>query len=181
MPAQHRAAAFIISVMAGTCVLLAGCAGRSSSPSGTPANSQNGQASADPAVSPGGNSGGSTSGSGAKLTGNFCIDFKNIGTNIKVPANATGSLTDLKQHGVQYLDQAAAYFSNLAAEAPPQAGKELRIIASDYQAMAASISSGNIGSLGRIEQRMVSLTTNGAAGNAFRQLINYMVTKCTAV
>src|SRR5215469_1505101 len=98
MPAQQRAAAFVISVMAGTCVLLAGCGGSSSSSGGQPAN---GQASASPTVSPGGNSGGGTTGSGAKLTGNFCTDFKNIGQNIKVPPNATGSLTDLKQHGVQ--------------------------------------------------------------------------------
>ncbi len=175
MPAQQRAAALVISVVAGTCVLLSGCGGSSSSSGGSPANSTNGSAAGGPMMPVGG-----TSGTGVKLTGHFCTDFKNIGQNIKVPANATGSLTNLKQHGVQYLDQAAAYFNKLAAEAPPQAGKELRVIASDYQAMAASISSGNIGSLSKIEQRMVSLTTKGAAGSAFRQLIAYMVTKCMA-
>jgi hypothetical protein len=175
MPAQRRAAALVISVVAGSCVLLSGCGGGSSSSGGSPANSTNGSASGGTMQRLG-----STSGTHVKLTGHFCTDFKNIGQNIKVPTDATGSLTALKQHGVQYLDQAAAYFNKVAAEAPPQAGKELRVIASDYQAMAASISSGNVGSLAKIEQRMVSLTTKGTAGNAFRQLIAYMVTNCTA-
>ena len=46
--------------------------------------------------------------------------------------------------------------------------------------MAASIASGNIGSLAKIEQRMVSLTTEGASGKAFRQLIAYMAITCMA-
>jgi hypothetical protein len=175
MPA-HRWAALTVAVVAGGCMTLAGCGGSSGGPGNSGATSPSAAATT---ASPAGTSSG-TSGGGAKLSGNFCTDFKNIGQNIKVPASATGSLTALEHNGVRYLDQAAAYFNGLAGEAPPQAGKELRIIASDYHVMAASISSGNYGSLPKIEQQMVSLTTKGAAGTAFRNLITYMVTKCAS-
>jgi hypothetical protein len=174
MPAfgNARRRAVVTAVLAGACLALAGCGGSNSS-SGSAAGGPNiPLSSASPA------SAGGTSGSAGKLTGNFCTDFKNLGTNIKVPADAQGSLSALQQHGAPYLSEAAAYFNGLAGEASPQAGKELRIIAADYQALAASIASGNLSSLSEVEQQMASLATKGTSGTAFRQLLAYMLTKC---
>jgi hypothetical protein len=153
-------------------VALAGCGGGSGG-SGTSA-SGGVNIPASSSTSP---SASSTSGS-SMLTGNFCNDLKNIGEHVKFPANATGSLSELRQNGVPALNQVAAYFDRLAAEAPPKAGQELRVIAADYKALAASITSGNTNSLSKIASKMESLTTNGSSGTAFRQLIAYMVTKC---
>ncbi len=171
MSAQSSArwGALVIAVVAGTCVTLTGCGGGSS------ASSPSTPASAGPSVPAA-----DTPGNAVKLTGNFCTDVKNIGTNIRVPANATGSLSAVRQHGVPYLNQAAAYFNALATEAPAQAGKWLRILAADYQAMAGSIASGNVSSLPKIEQQMVSILTKGAGATALRQLLAYMVTKCAS-
>jgi hypothetical protein len=149
-----------------TCAALAGCGGGSGGSPG--ASSSTGPSS--PA--------GTSSASAGKLTGNFCTDFNNIGTNIQMPADAQGSLSALQRNGAPYLEKVASYFNGLAAEASPQAGQELRILASDYHAMAASISGGNIQSLTKLEQQIVSLTTKGASGSAFRQLLTYVATKC---
>ena len=171
MPAPKLGA--LAAAVASACVLLAGCGGGSGNPAGSPADSTSPKAAAGPMQTTGG-----TSGTGTKLTGKFCTDFKNIGKAVKIPANATGNLTSLKQDGVPYLGQVAAYFNGLAAEAPPQPAKELRLLASEYQTIARSISSGNVSSLAKAEQQMVSLTTKGAAGDAFHHLIAYMLTNC---
>jgi hypothetical protein len=165
----------VIGVVASGCVLLAGCGGGSSS-----ANSSGGSAAGPTkaASNDAATSGGGTSGTGVRLTGNFCTDFKNIGQSIKIPAGAHGSASSLQRHGVQYLTQAATYFNGLAAEAPQQAGKELRVIAGDYQAIARSIYRSDISSLSKIEKQMESLTSNGATGDGFRQLVTYVTTKC---
>jgi hypothetical protein len=165
----------MIGVVASGCVLLVGCGGGSSS-----ANSSGGSA-AGPmktASNDAATSGSGTSGAGVRLTGNFCTDFKNIGKSIKLPAAAQSDLSTLQKHVVGYLAQAATYFEGLAAEAPPQAKNELRLIAKDYQALAGSVYKGNIGSLSKIEKRMESLTSNGASGDAFRQLVTSVTTKC---
>lgn len=160
----HKRAALVITVVASGCVLLAGCGGGSGTPGGSAAGSLK-TASSDPSTS------------GPKLTGNFCIDFKNIGQSVKLPADK-GSLSSMQQQGVQYLVHAATYFNGLAQEAPAQAGKELRLIAGDYQAIAESVYRSNMGSLSKIEKQMESLTSNGAAGDAFRQMVTYVTTKC---
>jgi hypothetical protein len=164
------AAALILS-----CAALAGCASGGSSN-----NSASGGQSQNSASAP---SGGSSSSAGdsantGKLTGNFCTDVKNFGANIPIPPTITGSLATLEQHDGRYLRQVGAYYSRLAAEAPPQAAKEIRLIASAYQRLAGSIASAGTGSISKIEQQITSLTTSGAASNAFRQLVVYMTTKC---
>ncbi len=177
MPAQHRAAALVISVVAGTCVLLAGCGSSSS----RPADSTGPKASAGPMIPVGSTPASGTSGTGTKLTGNFCTDFKNFGQDVKVPSDVTSSLAAMREHGARYLDQAEAYFKGLAAEAPPQVATELRVIASDYQAMAASISTGNAAALTKTEQKMASLTTKGPSATAFRKLVLDLISKCGGI
>jgi hypothetical protein len=135
MPARRTArwavpgaAALVLS-----CAALAGCGSSGGlSPSAASAPSSGGS-------SP---SAGNASAHKGKLTGNFCTDFKNIGTNMPIPAVASGNLATLEQHDGRYLKRVAAYYSRLAAEAPPQAGQEIRSIASAHQDLASSIESG---------------------------------------
>jgi hypothetical protein len=171
------AAALVLS-----CAALAGCGSSGgSSPSAASTPSSGGS-------SP---SAGSASAHNGKLTGNFCTDFKNIGTNMPIPAANSGSLTKMEQHDGRYLKQVAAYYARLAAEAPPQAGQEIRTIASAYQGLASSIVSGGgrgargrdkqsgaTHSLSQIEQQIGSLTSSGAAAQAFKKLVTYVTTKC---
>ena len=177
MPAARRAA-LIVSVVAGVCVTLAGCSGSSSSSGGT--TGSGGAASGGPnqpaglSTSPPASSiPGST-----QLTGKFCDDFKSVGAHVTLPANATGSLTELRSRGVPAINQVATYFDGLAAEAPAKPAQALRVIAADYKALATSISSGSSGSVSKAVNQMQNLTTNGSSGSAFRQLIAYMITKC---
>ena len=146
-----RRAALVVSVVAGACLALAGCSGSSTS----------------------------SGGSGTPASGGVNIP---AGSNTSSPAAApTGSLSDLRKNGVPALNQMATYFDGLAAEAPAKAGQELRVIAADYKALAASIQSGNTGSLSKSVSQVQNLTTNGSSGTAFRQLITYMLTKCLGI
>ena len=97
-----------------------------------------------------------------------------------IPAAAdSGSLATLEQHDGRYLSAVAGYYSRLAAEAPPQVGLEVQSIASAYQDLASSIETGSTHSLSQIEQRIGSLTSSGAAGQALKKLVMYMTTKCS--
>jgi len=84
----------------------------------------------------------------------------------------------MEQHDGRYLHQVAAYYARLAAEAPPQAGQELRSIGSAYQQLASSLVNGGSHSLSQIEQQIGSLTSSGPAAKALKQLILYVTTKC---
>jgi hypothetical protein len=105
-----------------------------------------------------------------------------------IPAAAdSGSLATLEQHDGRYLSAVAGYYSRLAAEALPQAGQEIRSIASAYLDLASSlVNQGGGGrdkqgtrSLSQIEQRIGSLTSSGAAAQAFKKLVLYVTTKCS--
>jgi hypothetical protein len=176
MTARSRArwGSAVIAAVAGTCLALTGC---SSSPSSTPTST--GLPSGAVTVPPTPQAG-SASPTVGKLTGNFCNDFRNIGTNFQLPASAQGSVSAAQHQGVQYLNKLEAYFNGLAAEAPAKVAKDLRTIAADFQATASAITSKSLSSLTKIEQQVQNLTTNGASGTAFRNLIAYLVTKCGA-
>ena len=96
-----------------------------------------------------------------------------------IPAAGSGSLTTMEQHDGKYLKQVSAYYARLAAEAPPQVGQEIRSIASAYQELASSLESGGTQSVSQIERQMGSLTSSGAAAQAFKKLIIYVTTKCS--
>jgi len=164
---SHKRGALVISVVASGCVLLAGCGGSSSSGS-PPVSLPSGAATV-----PSGPAAGS-SGSFGTLTGNFCTDVRSMGNSIRPPANATGNSTATKK----YLSHAKTYFSGLAAEAPKQVAGSLHTIAAQLQVLVAAASNGNDSSLTKVSQKLQSLTTNGTTGNAFRNLIDYMVRKC---
>jgi len=122
-----------------------------------------------------------------------------------IPAVASGSLATMEQHDGRYLNQVADSYSTLAAEAP-QVGQEIQSIASAYQDLASSIVNESGGgrrsgagarsagggtsrargrdkqsthSLSQIEQRIGTLTSSGAAGQAFKKLVIYITTKCS--
>jgi hypothetical protein len=165
----------VIAAVAGTCLALTGCSnGSSSNPPST--NLPTGAVTVPPTPQAG-----AASPAVGKLTGNFCNDFRNIGTNFQLPASAQGSVSAAQHQGVRYLNKLEAYFSGLAAEAPKPVAKELRTIAADFQSTAAAITSKSLSSLSKIDQQVQNLTTNGASGTAFRNLIAYLVTKCGAV
>jgi hypothetical protein len=157
-------------------VALAGCSGSSSS-SGA-GNSAAGQPNIPVSTVPPTSSPNFSGGTPGKLTGNFCTDIRSIGNDMQVPSNAEGNLSNLETNGVKYLNKVEKEFAGLAGEAPPQVATELRTIATDYQSIASAISSKNLTSLQKIEKQMEALTSKGSAGNAFRSLISYMVTKC---
>lgn len=117
-------------------------------------------------------------GTPGKLTGNFCNDVKSTANDMQVPPNAVGNVSNLETNGVKYLATVQKQFSGLAGEAPAPVAKELRTIASEYQSIAAAISSKNLNSIQKVEKQMASLTSAGAVGKAFRSLISYMITKC---
>jgi len=167
MPARRTArwavpgaAALVLS-----CAALAGCGSAGGSSAGAPSGGSAPSA-------------GNASAHNGKLTGNFCTDFKNLGTNMPLPAAGSGSVATMEQHDGRYLNQVAAYYTRLAAEAPPQAGQELRSIGSAYQQLASSLVNGGSHSLSQIEQQIGSLTSSGPAGKALKQLILYVTTKC---
>jgi hypothetical protein len=153
-----------------SCAALAGCGSSGgSAPSAASAPSSSGSS---PSV-------GNASAHNGKLTGNFCSDFKNIGNNMPIPAADSGSLATLQQHDSRYLKEVADYYSRLAAEAPQQAGQEIRSIASAYQDLASSLVNGSTHSLSQIEQQIGSLTSSGAAAQALKKLVIYVTTKCS--
>ena len=94
-----------------------------------------------------------------------------------IPVSVSGSLATMEQHDGRYLKQVAAYYSKLAAEAPPQVGQDISRIASATSSLPAR-SSGGHQSLSQIEQQMASLTSSGPAAKAFKQLVAYVTTKC---
>lgn len=162
--AVSGAAALVLS-----CVTLAGC-GSSGGSSPTAASAPSSGGSSPPA--------GHVSAHSGKLTGNFCTDFKNIGTNMPIPAVNSGSASAMEQHDGTYLNQLSGYYTRLAAEAPPQAGRQIRHIVSAYQGLASSIVNGS-SSLSQIEQQIGSLTSTGTAAQAFKKLVIYVTTKCS--
>jgi hypothetical protein len=171
MPARRTARRAVpgTAVLILSCAALAGCGSSGgSSPSAASAPSSGGS-------SP---SAGNASAHNGKLTGNFCTDLKNIGTNIRIPPANASDPAAIQRRDSRYLNQVVAYYNKLASEAPPQAGKDIRLVASAYQRLASSIASESAGSLGKLEQQVAALTSSGAVGNAFKQLIVYVTTKC---
>jgi hypothetical protein len=168
----------IVAAAAGAALMLGGCGGGSS---GTAA----GGSTPTPTSAPAGSSSPAASSSAPalagfalpKLTGHFCTDLDNMGKNLpKVPAGDKNDLAALEANGGQLFKEADAYFTALANEAPPQAGPELKIIASAY----GSMGNGDItaGSVAQLEKQMAGITSHGAAGKAFLSLITYVSTHC---
>jgi hypothetical protein len=157
------------AALALSCSAVAGC--------GTSSGSSPGAAGSAPAAasSP---SADSVSGNTESLTGNFCTDLKNIGTNMPIPSAVSGSVATMERHDGRYLQQVAAYYNKLAAEAPPQVGQDINRIASAYQQLSSSVVKGGSQSIGQIEQQLSSLTSSGPAATAFKQLVTYLTTKC---
>lgn len=156
---------------AGACLMLSGCGGGSTGGS-TAGSSSGGTAAASSSSGP------ALSGlPSAKLTGHFCKDFSNISHNLpKVSAADKNNLAALQANGGQFFTSAAAYFNGLAAEAPPQAAAQLKIIAAAYTSLASGSISAS--SVKQVEKQMESITTSGKTGQAFIGLVTYLTTHC---
>lgn len=165
-----------IAAAAGACLILAGCGGGSAGGTAAAGNTSSAAASAS-SSSTGSGSGSAVAGFPApKLTGHFCTDFTNIGKNMpKIPA-ADRNMAFLQAHGSQFFKEAAAYFTGLANEAPPQASGELKIIASAYDSLASG--SVTASSVAQLEKQMGAITTHGKTGQAFISLVSYLTTHC---
>ncbi len=157
------------AALALSCAAVAGCS--------TSGGSSPGAAGSAPAAASSPSAGGASANTG-KLTGNFCTDLKNIGTNMPIPGSVSDSIATTEQHDGRYLKQVAAYYNKLAAEAPPQVGQDINRIASAYKQLASSVVKGGTLSLSQIEQQMSSLTSSGPSAKAFKQLVVYVTTKC---
>jgi len=168
-----RVSAIAAAAVAGACLLLSACGGGSAG-GGTAGSSSSsgggGAATASSAASvPGLPS--------AKLTGHFCKDFTNLSHNLpKVPTADKNNLSALQANGGGFFKSAAAYFNGLAAEAPPQAAAELKIIAAAYSSLATG--SLTASSVSQLEQQMQGITTKGKTGQAFIGLVTYLATHC---
>jgi hypothetical protein len=173
---RARWGSLAIAAVAGTCLALTGCSSSPSSPSNSSTAPSTSLPSGAVTTAPTAQAGGAAS--VGKLTGNFCNDVRSIGTSFQLPASAQGSVSAAQQQGVKYLDKLKAYFTGLAGEAPPQVSKDLRTIAADFQSTASAITSKSLSSAAKIDKQLQNLTSNGASGTAFRNLVSYLVTKC---
>lgn len=160
---------------AAACLVLSGCGGGSIG--GSTAGSSSGGSSSGGAPAASSSAAAVTGLPSAKLTGHFCKDFLNISRNLpKVPAADKNNLAALQANGGEFFKSAAAYFNGLAAEAPPQASAELKIIASAYSSLASGSISAS--SVKQVEKQMESITTSGKTGQAFISLVTYLTTHC---
>jgi hypothetical protein len=167
-----RVSAIAAAAVAGACLLLSACGGGSAG--GSTASSSSSGGGSTPAASSAASVPGLPS---AKLTGHFCKDFANLGHNLpKVPTADKNNLSALQANGGGFFKSAAAYFNGLAAEAPPQAAAELKIIAASYSSLANG--SLTASSVSQLEQQMQGITTKGKTGQAFIGLVTYLATHC---
>ena len=163
-----------IAAVAGACLLLSACGGGSAGGSTADSSSPSGGGGSTPAASSAASVPGLPS---AKLTGHFCKDFTNLSHNLpKVPTADKNNLSALQANGGGFFKSAAAYFNGLAAEAPPQAAAELKIIAASYSSLANG--SLTASSVSQLEQQMQGITTKGKTGQAFIGLVTYLATHC---
>ena len=168
-----RVSAIAAAAVAGACLLLSACGGGSAGGSTAGSSSSSGGGST-PAASSAASVPGLPS---AKLTGHFCKDFTNLSHNLpKVPTADKNNLSALQANGGGFFKSAAAYFNGLAAEAPPQAAAELKIIAAAYSSLANG--SLTASSVSQLEQQMQGITTKGKTGQAFIGLVTYLATRC---
>jgi hypothetical protein len=169
-----RVSAIAAAAVAGACLLLSACGGGSAGGSTAGSSSSSGAGGSTPAASSAASVPGLPS---AKLTGHFCKDFTNLSHNLpKVPTADKNNLSALQANGGGFFKSAAAYFNGLAAEAPPQAAAELKIIAAAYSSLANG--SLTASSVSQLEQQMQGITTKGKTGQAFIGLVTYLATHC---
>jgi hypothetical protein len=171
--------AAIVAAVAGACLMLGGCGGGSIGGSAAAGSTSSAAASAGSSSPAASSSAPAVAGFAApKLTGHFCTDLNNMGKNMpKVPAGDKNDLAALEANGGQLFKEAAAYFTALANEAPPQAAPELKIIAAAYSSMASG-GIGAAGSMAQLAKQMEGITTHGKSGQAFISLITYVSTHC---
>jgi hypothetical protein len=109
---------------------------------------------------------------GGRLTGNFCTDFTKLSSHVPtIPPRDKGNLAALQQDSTRLLTSAAAFFSALAGESPPQVAGALRTLASAYQHDVSVAQSQT--SAASLEHLIQTTQYTGSALGAFRVVTRY--------
>jgi hypothetical protein len=159
----------VAAAAVGTCLLLSACGGGSN---GSAASGSGGSSSSSSAPA--------TSASVAPdkglLTGNFCKDLTNLGkvSNL-TPAEAKKIGTNMPAMA-SYLKRAAADFDGLGSEGPPNVKSFMHVLANEYTSLANLAASG--APLSKLKAKSEGVETEGASGQAFRKLVQYVQTSC---
>ncbi|MEP7023324.1 MAG: hypothetical protein ABJB47_05820 [Actinomycetota bacterium] len=163
----QRVSGLAAAAAAGACLLLGACGGSSN---GAAASGSGGASSSAPASSA------SLAPSKGLLTGHFCSDLNNLGKVSQLTAAQQKNLAANRPAMVTYLKQAAVNFDGLGSEGPPNVQKFMHVIAGVYQQFAVDAGKGT--SLAKLKTESAGITTQGASGNAFKQLVHYVGTSC---
>jgi hypothetical protein len=164
----------LAAAAAGTCLLLSACGGGSN---GTPASGSGTAASGSGGSSSAPASSGTVAPSKGLLTGHFCKDLTNLGKVSNLTPAQAKKIGNDRPAAVAYLKQAAADFDGLGSEGPPKVQKFMHVLADEYASLADLASSG--ASLAQLKAKSKGVETDGASGQAFRQLIQYVGSACS--
>lgn len=153
---------------AGTCLLLGACGGGSNgtAASGSGGSSSSASSSAPASVAP----------DQGLLTGSFCKDLTNMGKVTNLTAAQAKKIGNNRPAMVSYMRRAAADFDGLGKEGGPKVQKFMHVLATQY-ADLADLAASNA-PLSKLKARAAGVETEGASGQAFRQLIQYVGANC---
>jgi hypothetical protein len=169
---QRASGLAVAAAAVGTCLLLGACGGGSN---GTAASGSGGSSSSASSSAP------ATSSSAAPdkglLTGNFCKDLTNLGKVTKLTAAQAKKIGSNRPAMTAYMRKAAADFDGLGKEGGPKVEKFMHVLATQYSDLADL--AGSNAPLSKLKARAAGVETQGASGNAFKQLIQYVGANCS--
>jgi hypothetical protein len=157
----------------GTCLLLGACGGGSN---GTAASGSGGSSSSASSSAPASSS--TVAPDKGLLTGNFCKDLTNMGKVTNLTPTEAKKVSSNMPAMASYLKRASADFDGLGGEGPPKVQKFMHVLANEYTSLANLAASG--APLSKLKASAAGVETEGASGQAFRQLVQYVQTNCGA-
>jgi hypothetical protein len=161
----------VAAAAVGTCLLLGACGGGSN---GTAASGSGGSSSSASSSVPASSSAAPDKG---LLTGNFCKDLTNLGKVTKLTAAQAKKIGSDRPAMTAYMRKAAADFDGLGKEGGPKVEKFMHVLATQYTDLADLAASN--APLSKLKARAAGVETEGASGNAFKQLIQYVGAHCS--
>jgi hypothetical protein len=160
----------LAAAAAGSCLLLSACGGSSN---GSAASGSGGSSSSSSAPA----SSSTVAPSKGLLTGHFCKDLTNLGKVSDLTPAQAKKIGNNRPAAVAYLKEAEADFDGLGSEGPPKVQKFMHVLAGEYAKLAKLAANG--ASLAQLKAKSTGVETEGATGQAFKQLIQYVGTNCT--
>ena len=161
----------VAAAAVGTCLLLGACGGGSN---GAAASGSGGSSSSASSSAPA--SGGTAAPDKGLLTGHFCKDLTNLGKVSNLTAAQAKKIGSDRPAMTAYMRKAAADFEGLGKEGGPKVEKFMHVLASQYTDLADLAASN--APLSKLKARAAGVETQGASGQAFRQLIQYVGKNC---